>query len=224
MIVWFHDGPNMSSLVHWSPAARFFTSLGYAYLEPNVRGSMGFGRAFQLADDREKRADWVKDLESVNAWVKAQPWADPARVVVAGESYGGYTVLMALTHQPTLWRAGVDVSGIANLKTLLESTDQTIRAGLAQEFGDLKKDSTLLEQFSPIRDADQITAPLFVYTGANDAQVPQSESDQIVIALRSRNVPVEYMVAQNEGHSLERRDNRIEYMTRVARFLEDQLK
>ena len=224
VIVSFHGGPAWSYQVRWSVSSRFFTQLGYAYLEPNVRGSTGFGRAYEMADDREKRADWLKDVETVNAWVKAQPWADPQRVVVMGGSYGGYTVLMALTRQPTLWRAGVDMVGVANLFTFLQSTDQTIRAIFVQEFGDLEKDRDLLERFSPMRDVNRIVAPLFVYAGANDPRVPRAESDQIVRALRSRNVPVEYMVAENEGHSLDRRENQIEYYTRVARFLEEQLR
>lgn len=224
VIVSFHGGPSWSYQVRWNPAARFFTSLGYVYLEPNVRGSTGFGRAFEMADDREKRADWLKDLETVNAWVKAQPWADPSRVVVSGGSYGGYTVLMALTRQPKLWRAGVNLFGVADLFTFLKSTDQAIRVGFIDEFGDLDKDKALLMQFSPMRDVDKIIAPLFVYAGANDPRVPRSESDLIVKALRTRNIPIEYMVSANEGHSLDRRENRIEFMTRMARFLEDHVK
>ena len=141
-----------------------------------------------------------------------------------GGSYGGYTVLMALTRQPKLWSAGVDQVGVANLFTFLQSTDQAIRAVFVQEFGDLEKDRDLLARFSPLRDVDGIVAPLFVYAGANDPRVPRTESDQIVSALRSRNVPVEYMVAENEGHSLDRREDRIEFYTRVARFLEENVK
>jgi len=129
-----------------------------------------------------------------------------------------------LTRQPTLWRIGVDLYGLADLFTFLKSTDQAIRAALVQEFGDLDQDKELLERFSPMRDVNRIVAPLFVYAGANDPRVPRSESDLIVGVLRARSVPVEYMVAENEGHSLERRENRIEYFTRVARFLEEQLK
>ena len=156
----FHGGPaGELPEVGWNTFARFYTSLGYAYLEPNVRGSTGYGRAYEMADNREKRADWLKDLESMNSWTKAQPWADPARVVVMGGSYGGYTVLMALTRQPTLWRAGIDYVGVANLFTFLQSTDQTIRSIFVEEFGDLEKDKALLEQFSPLRDVDKIVAP-----------------------------------------------------------------
>ncbi len=217
----FHGGPQDNSSVAWDQFARFFTSQGYAFIEPNVRGSAGYGRAYEMADDREKRADWLKDLESINAWAKAQPWADPSRVVVMGGSYGGYTVLMALTRQPKLWRAGVDYSGSANPITFLQSTDQAIRSGFVDEFGDLDKDRALLEAFSPMTRIDQLARPLYVYQGQNDPRVPRAEADQVVQALRARNVPVEYQLAANEGHSLDHRENRAEFFVRVARFLED---
>ncbi len=203
---------------------RFYVSLGYAFLEPNVRGSTGYGHAHEMTDNREKRADWLKDVEAVNAWTKAQPWADPSRVVVMGGSYGGYTVLIALTRQAPLWRAGVDYVGIANLFTFLRSSDQAIRAVWVDEFGDLDQDRALLAELSPLRDVDRIAAPLFVYAGQNDPRVPRAESDQVVQALRARRVPVEYQVAADEGHSLDHRENKVESMTRVARFLEDNVK
>jgi dipeptidyl aminopeptidase/acylaminoacyl peptidase len=223
-IVIFHGGPATSYAIRWNAYARFFLSLGYAVLEPNVRGSSGFGRAYEMADNREKRADWLKDLETVNAWTKSQSWCDPDRVVVWGQSYGGYTTLMALTRQPTLWRAGVDLYGVADLKEFLRTTDAAIRAGFVAEFGDLDKDGPLLDEFSPMRDRDKIVAPLFVYAGQNDPRVPRSESDAIVRALRERGVPVEYMVAANEGHTVDRRETKIELLTRTARFLEDALR
>jgi dipeptidyl aminopeptidase/acylaminoacyl peptidase len=220
----FHGGPASSYQVRWSPYARFFLSLGYAVVEPNVRGSTGFGRAYEMADNREKRADWLKDVESVNAWLKSQAWCDPQRVVVWGQSYGGYTTLMALTRQPTLWRAGVDLYGPADMKAFLRTTDAAIRLYFVTEFGDLDKDGPLLDEYSPMRDVGKITAPLFVYAGKNDPRVPLSESDTIVRALRERSVPVEYMVAANEGHTVDRNETKIELLTRTSRFLEDALK
>jgi len=224
VLVMFHGGPSSSSFIKFSAYVRFFSSQGYAVVEPNIRGSTGFGRAYEMGDDREKRGDALKDMVTVNAWVKAQSWCDPDRVVVYGGSYGGYLTLMAATRQPGLWRAGVDVYGIADLRTFLKSTDQAIRAGFVDEFGDLDKDSALLDQYSPSRDYDKIAAPLFVYAGQNDPRVPRSESDQIVRAMRQRKIPVEYMVAANEGHSLDRRETRVEFMVRVARFLKEQMK
>jgi dipeptidyl aminopeptidase/acylaminoacyl peptidase len=224
VIAQFHGGPQDSSTVGWDQFAEFFVAQGYAFIEPNVRGSKGYGRAFEMADDREKRADWLQDLVSVNAWAKAQPWADPSHVIAMGGSYGGYTVLMALTRQPKMWRAGVDYSGSSNQVTFLQSTDQAIRSGFVDEFGDLDKDRALLEEFSPITKIDQLVAPLYVYQGQNDPRVPREEADQVVQALRARNVPVEYQVAANEGHSLDHRENRAEFFVRVARFLEDNAK
>ena len=130
-------------------------------------------------------------------------------------------MLMGLTRQTSIWSAGVDIVGVANLFTFLKSTDQAIRSAFVDEFGDLEKDQKLLEEFSPMRDKDKITAPLFVYQGQNDPRVPRPESDQVVQSLRSRNVPVEYMVAPDEGHSLDRRHNKVEFATRVLRFLGD---
>ncbi len=224
VIAQFHGGPQASSSVGWDQFARFFVAQGYAVIEPNVRGSKGYGRAFEMADNREKRADWLKDLVAVNTWAKSQAWADPNRVIAMGASYGGYTVLMALTRQPKLWRAGVDSAGSSNNVTFLQSTDQAIRSGFVDEFGDLDKDRALLEEFSPINQIDQLVAPLYVYQGQNDPRVPRAEADQVVEALRARNVPVEYQVPADEGHSLDRRDNRADFFVRVARFLEDNAK
>jgi dipeptidyl aminopeptidase/acylaminoacyl peptidase len=223
-LVRFHGGPSSSYAVRWDAFTRFFTALGYAVIEPNVRGSTGFGRAYEQADNREKRADWLQDLKTVNAWAKAQPWCDPERVVVFGGSYGGYTTLMAMTRQPDAWRAGIDLFGPADLRQFLLTTDAAIRTAFIAEFGDVERDAPLLEQFSPMRDIDRIVRPLFVYSGQNDPRVPRSESDTIVRALRGRKIPVEYMVAADEGHSVDRRATKIELMTRLARFLEDALR
>jgi dipeptidyl aminopeptidase/acylaminoacyl peptidase len=190
-------------------------------VEPNVCGSTGFGRAWELADNREKRGDVLRDMESLNRWVKAQPWADPGKVVVFGGSYGGWVVLMGLTRQPGPWSAGVDLVGVADLRTLLRSTDQTIRAVFVDEFGDLDRDEALLAAWSPLPDAAKIRAPLFVYQGANDPRVPRGESDAIVSAVRRNGLPVEYMIAADEGHSLDRRENQIAFLSRSARFLEE---
>ena len=223
IIVNFHGGPSASSAVRWNSFIRFFWALGYGVVEPNVRGSTGFGRAYEMADNREKRANWLEDVRTVNEWVQAQSWADAERLVVMGGSYGGYTTLMALTRQPLAWRAEVDLVGPADLKQFLMTTDAGIRAGFIPEFGEVEKDAALLERFSPMRDVGHIVRPLFVYAGQNDPRVPRSESDTIVRALRRRGIPVEYMVAANEGHSMDGREVTVEFLARVSRFLEDAL-
>lgn len=224
VIVSFHGGPAGSSVIRWSPTALFFLSQGYAWVEPNVRGSSGFGRTFEAADNGPKRLDAFHDIESSGRWAATQPWADPSRIVVFGGSYGGYTVLVALTRQADLWRAGVDLFGVANLKTFMATTSGLIRHLFLLEFGDPDKDAAFLDSISPLGAADRIVDPLFVYAGANDPRVPRPESDLIVKALRGRSVPVEYMVKDNEGHSLAHRESQIEFLSRSARFLETHLR
>ncbi len=220
-LVLVHGGPSSSAYTRWNPAVRFFASLGYAIVEPNIRGSNGFGFAFQKADDKEKRGDALKDVATVNAWARAQAWCDPDRLVIMGTSYGGYMTLLALGRQPALWRAGIDVSGMSDLRTMERLEDQSIRMIDETEFGALGREDALLYEWSPIKTADAIRVPVFVYQGARDPITPQNEADQIVTALRERRVPVEYMLLSDEGHGVFRRDNIVAYWSRVARFLEE---
>jgi dipeptidyl aminopeptidase/acylaminoacyl peptidase len=223
VIVVVHGGPASSSRVEYSSSILWFVSQGYAVVEPNIRGSSGFGRSYEMADNKDKRGDALKDLEAVNTWTRAQPWCDDDRIVVLGGSYGGYMTLMALTRQPTLWRAGVDLVGPSNLVSLMKTTAGFIRVVLGQEFGDVETEKDLLAQWSPIKDVAAIQSPLFVYQGANDPRVPRAEADTIVNALRDRKIAVEYMIAANEGHSIDRREVRVEYLSRVTRFLDEQM-
>ena len=223
VIVWFHGGPSGSSMIRWSPLARFFVSLGYAWVEPNIRGSAGFGRAYEAADNGPKRLDSFKDVDAVARWVQSQPWADGKKMVAFGASYGGYVVLSTLIRQPSLWAAGVDMFGIADFNAFMASTSGPVRENYRTEIGDPDKDAAFLESISPLRDVGKINAPLFVYAGKNDPRVPKAESDQIVRALRQHKSPVEYMVKDDEGHGIVRRDNQVEFYSRVARFLETHL-
>jgi dipeptidyl aminopeptidase/acylaminoacyl peptidase len=222
VIVHLHGGLAQSSKIGFYDAP-VFLPLGYAWVEPNVRGSAGFGRAFEKADDGVKRLDAFRDIEAVGRWAASQPWADPQRLVIYGYSYGGYSVLIGLTRHGALWRAGVDLFGMSSLTTIFARLPAASRELWAAEFGDPSRDRAFLESISPLRDVGKVTAPLFVYAGQNDARVPRSESDQIVRALRARRVPVEYVVVANEGHTLDRRENQIAVYSRIARFLETHL-
>lgn len=224
VIVSYHGGPSSVSMVGWTPGRAFFLSLGYAWVEPNVRGSAGFGRAYEEADNGPKRLEAFRDVETSARWAAAQPWADPERMVVYGGSYGGYTVLIALARWPDLWRAGVNLFGVVDLNSFMATTSGLIREVLTLEFGDPDRDAEFLASISPITDVGKIIDPTFVYAGANDPRVPLSESDLIVKALRRRQVPTEYFVAADEGHSLARRPNQLALYSRVARFLETHLR
>jgi dipeptidyl aminopeptidase/acylaminoacyl peptidase len=223
-LVIYHGGPAGVSTIRWSAMNAYFIALGYAIVEPNVRGSSGYGRAFEAADNGPKRLDSFKDIETSARWVAKQPFADKDRLVVFGSSYGGYTTLVALSRWPEIWRAGVDLVGIANLKTFMATTSGTIRELFLLEFGDPDKDADFLASISPLTDVGKIVDPTFVYAGANDPRVPRTESDLIVKALRQRKIANEYMVAENEGHSLARRESQLAFYSRCARFLETALR
>jgi dienelactone hydrolase len=222
-LVLIHGGPTAVSMITWSPTIGFWTAMGFAVIAPNIRGSKGYGIEYEEADDRERRIDAVRDVESVNQWARAQPWCDGDKLVIGGISYGGYMTLLALTRQPGLWRAGIDGSGMSNLRTMEQLEDQTIRAFDDTEFGMLGKDDALLEAWSPITAVERIVAPVFVYQGVRDPVTPQHEADQIVAALRRRHVPVEYMLVANEGHGVTRRDNVIAYLARSYRFVAEHI-
>lgn len=143
------------------------------------------------------------------------------RVTIMGGSYGGYMTLLALARQPKLWRAGLDISGMSDLRTMEKLEDQAIRVYDETAFGVLGKEDDLLFEWSPLKYVDAIVAPAFVYQGVADPITPQNEADQIVKALRQRKVPVEYMLLANEGHGLTRRENYAEYLARTVRFLEE---
>ncbi|XYH97726.1 alpha/beta fold hydrolase [Sorangium sp. So ce1128] len=223
VMVMIHGGPADAWSFGWDFFVRFYSAQGYAVVQPNIRGSSGFGRSFEMADDGPRRLDALEDVEAVARWARGQPWADPERMVIFGGSYGGYMTLLSMTRHPDLWRAGISLVGPSNLVSFLESTTGILRDVLQNEFGSLDRDRAFLESISPLRDVDRIRAPLFVFQGANDPRVARSESDQVVRSMRARGVSVEYMVAHDEGHSLDRADNKIAFLARTTRFLENAL-
>ncbi|GCE16932.1 S9 family peptidase [Dictyobacter kobayashii] len=223
VIINVHGGPEGQSRPVFDPVTQYFVSQGYAVLVPNVRGSTGYGYEYQSLDDVRLRMDSVADLQHAALWLSQSSIADSKRIIVMGGSYGGFMVLSAITTYPDLWAAAVDIVGIANFVTFLENTGPWRRKLRESEYGSLENDREFLEQISPIRSVDKITAPLFVVHGANDPRVPVGEAEQIVSALRQRQVPVEYLRFEDEGHGLIKRSNRLIAYPAIARFLEQQL-
>jgi dipeptidyl aminopeptidase/acylaminoacyl peptidase len=220
VVIHVHGGPEGQSRPEFDPVVQYLVTRGYAVLKPNVRGSTGYGYEYQSLDDVRLRMDSVVDLQHAVYWLRESGIADPKRIAVMGGSYGGFMVLSAITTYPDLWAAAVDIVGVANFVTFLENTGPWRRKLREAEYGSLEHDREYLEQISPIHHVDRITAPLFVVHGANDPRVPVGEAEQIVAALRSRNVPVEYMRFEDEGHGLVKRANRLVAYPAIARFLD----
>lgn len=224
VVVHVHGGPESQALPIFNPVIQYLVGCGYGVLAPNVRGSTGYGYEYQSLDDVRLRMDSVKDLQQAVFWLRERGIADPRHIAVMGGSYGGFMVLAAVTTYPDLWAAAVDIVGIANFVTFLEHTGPWRRKLRESEYGSLERDREFLEQISPIHHVDRITAPMFVVHGANDPRVPVGEAEQIVAALRQRNVPVEYLRFEDEGHGLIKRANRLQAYPAIARFLDQYLK
>jgi dipeptidyl aminopeptidase/acylaminoacyl peptidase len=224
VIVDVHGGPESQRRVEFNAVYQYFLSCGYALLAPNVRGSTGYGKAYEKLDNVERRLDSVADLAYAARWLQTSGLADPARIAVMGGSYGGYMVLAALTEYPELWAAGVDIVGIANWITFLENTGPWRRHLREAEYGSLEHDRELLTQLSPLHKVDRIRAPLLVIHGANDPRVPVGEAEQIVESLRRRSNPVEYLRFEDEGHGIVKLANRLVCYPAIARFLDQYLR
>ena len=220
-VVQVHGGPEGQARPLWNPLTVALVAAGFNVLQPNVRGSSGYGRAYMSLDDVRLRMDSVKDLDAAAAWLAASGVAPADRIGVIGGSYGGFMTLAAITFcAERNWAAAVDIVGIASWRTFFEKTSPWRRPLRAAEYGDPEKDADFLESISPLNFIDRIKAPLMVIHGANDPRVPINEAEQIVSTLRSRGREVDYLRYEDEGHGLAKAKNRADAWPKVVRFFE----
>ncbi|HJT65468.1 MAG TPA: alpha/beta fold hydrolase [Pyrinomonadaceae bacterium] len=224
VILFPHGGPWGRDNWGYNPFAQFLANRGYAVLQPNFRGSTGYGKKFLDAGNKE----WGQKMQDDVTWgVKyliAQGIADPKRVGIMGGSYGGYATLAGVTFTPDTYAAAVSIVGPSNLITLLDSIPpywEPIRKLFYERMGDpnTPEGKAQLERQSPLNSAAKIKTPLLVVQGANDPRVNKRESDQIVVALRDRGFPVEYLVAPDEGHGFQRPVNNMAMFAASEKFL-----
>ncbi len=225
MVLLVHGGPWARDQWGYDPTVQFLANRGYVVLQVNYRGSTGYGRNFIMAGTRQFGRKMHDDLIDGVQWAIARGVADRNRVAIMGASYGGYATLSGLAFTPEVFVAGVDRVGIADMVSLFEDWPQYWRVGdmgfWTQFFGDPRKpdERLFLSDKSPLNHVDAIRAPLLVVQGANDVRVRRDHSDRIVAALRERNRDVEYIVFPDEGHGINRTQNRMDYMRAVERFL-----
>ncbi|HEU4434223.1 MAG TPA: alpha/beta fold hydrolase, partial [Pyrinomonadaceae bacterium] len=219
-----HGGPWYRDSWGYNSFAQFLANRGYAVLQPNFRGSTGYGKKFIDAANKQWGDKMQDDVTWGAKYLIAQGIADPKRVGIMGGSYGGYATLAGVAFTPDMYAAGVSIVGPSNLITLLESIPpywEQIRKLFYERMGDPNTPegkAQLLRQ-SPLTAAAKIKTPLLVIQGANDPRVNKRESDQIVIALRDRGFPVEYMVAPDEGHGFARPVNNMAMFALAEKFL-----
>lgn len=226
VVVDFHGGPEGQSTVHFMGRWNYYLNeMGLAIFLPNVRGSAGFGKSFQNLDNGFKRKDSVKDGGAFLAWLGSHARIDANRVVVSGGSYGGYMSLATAVDYSPLLRAAVDVVGISHFVTFLNNTESYRRDLRRVEYGDERdpKMREFMEKIAPLNNAASIKVPLFVVQGKNDPRVPYTEAEQMVDAVRRNNVPVWYLLADNEGHGFARKVNADYYFYATVQFYETTL-
>ena len=190
-----------------------------------MRGSTGYGTTYMNLDNGEDREDSVLDIGALLVWIGLQKDLDAKKVFVAGGSYGGYMSLASMVHFGDRLRGGIDVVGISNFVTFLESTSPYRRDLRRPEYGDerLPRMRAYLQRISPLTNAARISRPLLVVQGLNDPRVPASESQQMVAKIRARGGEVWYLAAKDEGHGFRKKANRDFYQKTVVTFLEKQL-
>jgi dipeptidyl aminopeptidase/acylaminoacyl peptidase len=224
MVLRVHGGPWGRDSYGYNRETQWLANRGYAVLQVNFRGSAGFGKAFAKEGEGEWAGKMHEDLVDAVAWAVAAGVADPRRVAIYGSSYGGYAAFVGAAFTPDLFCCSVSVAGIANLETMLENSPDYWTAFAEMEYrsvGDPRTDDgvALLKARSPIHRADAIIKPMLIGHGANDVRCKMSESDQIVEALQSRDVPVVYVVYPDEGHEFVRPENDLAFRAIMEAFL-----
>lgn len=223
-IVSAHGGPEGQSRYGFSSSVQYYVNAGYVVVEPNIRGSSGYGKNFAALDNGKLRENSVRDAaELVEELVKSNI-ANPEKIAIMGGSYGGYMVLACLTLYPDLFSAGVDIVGISNFITFLNNTAEYRRKNRESEYGSLTRDSLFLVSISPVHKFDKIKAPLMIIHGKNDPRVPVGEATQMYEAIRDRGGEAELLIYNDEGHGLSKLKNRLDAYPKIVSFLDKYVK
>jgi dipeptidyl aminopeptidase/acylaminoacyl peptidase len=214
VIVDIHGGPESQARPGFQGRQTYLMAeLGVALIEPNVRGSTGYGKSFTKLDDGPRRLDSVRDIGALLDWIGGRPELDASRVMVTGGSYGGYMTLAVATMYDKRIRCSLDIVGISNFVTFLANTESYRRDLRRVEYGDERDPAmrAFFEKIAPVNQTDSITRPLFVVQGANDPRVPRTESEQMVRMVKRHGTPVWYLLAKDEGHGFRKKPN-VDYL------------
>jgi len=217
-----HGGPWHRDTWGYEPEGQWLANRGYAVLQVNFRGSTGYGKEFLNAGDREWGGKMHDDLVDAVQWAIDEGVADPGRIAIYGGSYGGYAALVGATFTPDLFKCAVDIVGPSNLITFIETIPpywSTYLSLLQKRVGNPETEAEFLRSRSPLFSVDKIKIPMLIAQGANDPRVKQSESEQVVAAMKEKGIDYEYMLFPDEGHGFARPENRLHFYAAAERFL-----
>lgn len=218
-----HGGPRARDFYGFDPLVQIMANRGYAVLQVNFRGSVGYGLAFDKAGWREWGGAMQQDLIDALKWTIAEGIADPQRICIFGASYGGYATMMGLVQNPELFKCGINYVGVTDLPLLLRTIPRAwepLREDIKLQIGEGKSDLAELEARSPTRFADRIKAPVLMAYGARDPRVVLEHARMMERELKKNSVPYELIVKKDEGHGYAKFDNQVEFGEKVAAFLD----
>jgi len=224
-IIWIHGGPGGQTRKGYSAVIQHLVNHGYAVLGINNRGSSGYGKTFFHLDDKRHGEDDLQDVVYGKKYLQSLDWIDDEKIVVMGGSYGGYLTMAAMAFTDE-FQLGINIFGVTNWVRTLESIPpwwESFRDALYDELGDPAVDKERLTRISPVFHGDKVKNPVLVVQGANDPRVLQVESDEMVAAIRANNVPVEYVLFEDEGHGFSKKSNRITAQNAYLDFLKKYL-
>jgi dipeptidyl aminopeptidase/acylaminoacyl peptidase len=225
LVVLVHGGPFLRGASwQWDAEVQFLASRGYAVLQPEFRGSTGFGASHHQAGWKQWGRAMQDDLADGARWAIAQGIADPKRIAIAGASYGGYAAMMGLVRDPELYACAINWIGVTDLELLFDADWSDMgpsfrRHGLSRLVGDRKADAAMLREHSPIHRATDIRKPVLMAYGRLDRQVPIEHGERMRNALRRHNPNVEWVLYDEEGHGWHKLKTQVDFWTRVEKFL-----
>jgi dipeptidyl aminopeptidase/acylaminoacyl peptidase len=225
LVVYVHGGPWVHGETWgWHDDAQFLAARGYAVLQPEYRGSTGYGWQHYRKSWKQWGLSMQDDITDGVNYLVAQGIVDPKRVCIAGASYGGYATMMGLVKDPDLYQCGVNFVGVTDIATYLSITwsdyagSDSIKYSGPRLVGDLDKDAEQIKRTSPAQNGDKITKPVLMAYGSADRRVPVVHGEKMREALKGR-VPVEWVVYDGEGHGWNKTSNNVDFWDRVDRFL-----
>jgi dipeptidyl aminopeptidase/acylaminoacyl peptidase len=230
MVVLVHGGPYVRGNVWgWHADAQFLASRGYAVLEPEFRGSKGYGSKHFRSGWKQWGLAMQNDIADGTRWAIAQGIANGKRICIAGASYGGYATLMGLVNDPELYQCGINWVGVTDIDLLSRwSAESDLSSnwqdyGMPDLIGDVVKDAEQLKATSPIQQAARITKPLLMAYGSADKRVPLVHGKKFYDAVKATNKEVELVVYPDEGHGWSLPQTRVDFWGRVERFLDQHI-
>ena len=224
VLINIHGGPEGQSMASSLGSGNYYTNeMGVAIINPNVRGSSGFGKTYIASDNGFNRMNSVKDISALLDWIAKQPELDKDRIMIMGGSYGGFMTLATAYEYPDRIKCSVDIVGISDFNTFLKNTEEYRRDLRRVEYGDERdpKMSAFFTKIAPLNNTDKIKKPMFIIQGTNDPRVPVTEATQMRDKLKAQGNTVWYLEAKNEGHCFRKKENIDFQRLAVIQFMQE---